>query len=402
MITSQSSLPAIEGGIPTRKDFLVFGRPLIGEEEIAEVVATLKSGWISTGPRSVQFAKEFREYVQSPYSVATNSCTSALHLCLAACGVGPGDEVITTPMTFAATVNVIVHQGARPVFADIQPKGFNIDPAEIEKKITPKTKAILPVHFAGLACDMDAIMTIAQKHGIPVIEDAAHAAGTEYKGRRIGCIGDFTCFSFYVTKNITTSEGGMVTTRHAELAKTIEKMSLHGLDLDAWQRYSKRGFKHYEIIYPGYKYNMTDIAAGLGLVQLRKLDEFIRLRCEYAERYEKELAPLGALLMPQDHFEGRHAWHLYPVILKPGVLKIERDRFIEALHWENIGAGVHYRAMHFHKYYRENFPYKRGDFVNAEFVSDNVVSLPLAASMTREDVDQTIEAVKKIVKYYGK
>ena len=248
--TAKAGLPALEGGSPVRENYLVFGQPLIGEEEIAEVVDTLRSGWISTGPKSVQFAREFRDYVASPYSIATNSCTSALHLALAACGVGPGDEVITTPMTFAATVNVIVHQGAKPVFADIKPVWFNIDPAEIEKKITPKTKAIIPVHFAGLSCDMDEILAIARRHKLWVIEDAAHGVGTEYKGRKIGSISDFTCFSFYVTKNITTSEGGMITTPHQDKAEMIHRMSLHGLDLDAWQRYSSRGFKHYEIVYP--------------------------------------------------------------------------------------------------------------------------------------------------------
>ena len=400
MINTESDLPAMAGGKPVRDSYLVFGQALIGEEEIAEVVATLRSGWISTGPKSVQFAKEFREAVGSRFSIATNSCTSALHLALAACGVGPGDEVITTPMTFAATVNVIVHQGATPVFADIGPNGFNIDPREIEKKITPKTKAILPVHFAGLACDMDPIMDIARRHKFFVIEDAAHAAGTEYKGKKIGSIGDFTCFSFYVTKNITTSEGGMVTTNHEDKAKMIEKMSLHGLDLDAWQRYSSRGFKHYEIVYPGYKYNMTDIAASLGLHQLRKLNQFIDLRSQYVSIYEKELGGLDALILPKDNGNGKHAWHLYPVLLKAGALEITRDQFIEAMHHENIGVGVHYRAIHFQKFYRETFGYKRGDYPNAELVSDSVVSLPLSNKMTLQDVEDTVTAIRKVIQYY--
>ena len=392
--------PAIEGGTPTRGEFLIFGSPQIGPEEIEAVVETLKSSWISTGPKSVAFAKAFREYVGAPHSIATNSCTSALHLCLNAAGVGPGDEVITTPMTFAATSNVIVHQGAKPVFADIEKEGFLIDPAQIERKITKKTKAVVPVHYAGMACDMDRICAIAKSHKLKLIEDAAHAAGTQYKGRKIGNIGDFTCFSFYVTKNLTTGEGGMVTTADPEAAKMIEKLSLHGLDLDAWQRYSKKGFKHYEIVYPGYKYNMTDIAAALGLCQLRKLDEFIRVREEYARTFEEALGGMDALILPKDNGVGRHAWHLYPVLVRTEALRIGRDQFIEALHAENIGVGIHYRAIHLQKYYRETYGFKPGDFPNAEFVSDRVISLPLYPKMTPRDVEQTIEAVRKLVSYY--
>lgn len=402
MKVSASSLPAIEGGSAVRDSYLVFGAPLLGEEEIQEVVDTLRSGWISTGKKSIQFAKEFREYVGSKYSIATNSCTSALHLALAACGIGPGDEVITTPMTFAATVNVIVHLGATPVFADIHRQGYTIDPAEIEKKITKRTKAIVPVHFAGLACDMEEILKIARKHKLWLIEDAAHAVGTEYQGKKIGALGDFTCFSFYVTKNMTTGEGGMVTTNHEEQARMIEKMSLHGLDLDAWQRYSSSGFKHYEIIYPGYKYNMTDIAASIGLHQLRKLEGFIETRAKYVAMYERELGAMAEIILPHDRANGRHAWHLYPVLIKTDSLRISRDQMIEALHRENIGVGVHYRAIHLQKYYRETYGYKRGDYPNAEFVSDNTVSLPLSCKMTPEDVQGTILAVKKIINYYRK
>jgi len=339
--------------------------------------------------------------VGSKHAIATNSCTASLHLALAACEVGQGDEVITTPMTFAATVNSIVHRGAKPVFVDIQKNGFNIDPAQIEDKITARTKAILPVHFAGLSCEMDQIMQIAKRHNLYVIEDAAHALGTEYHGKKIGTIGDFTCFSFYVTKNLTTAEGGMVTTPHETFAKKMEMLSLHGLDLDAWQRYSKRGFKHYEIVVPGFKYNMTDIAASLGLVQLKRLEDFIEIRTRYAEMYEKELGKFEEVIVPQDHNNGRHAWHLYPILLNPEKIKIPRDEFIEALHHENIGAGVHYRAIHFQKYYRETMEYRRGDFPNAEFVSDCVISLPLSTKMTVEDVEQSIKAVTKIIRYYG-
>lgn len=397
---TMENLPAIKGGKPVRPEFLVFGQPVIEEDEIQAVVDTLKSGWISTGPRSIQFAKEFKEYVGSKHAIATNSCTASLHLCLKAIGVGHGDEVITTPMTFAATVNVIEHCGAKPVFADIQNKWFNIDPYEIEKKITKRTKAIIAVHFAGLTCDLDPIHEIAHKHGIPVIQDAAHAIGSEYQGKKIGGLGDFTCFSFYVTKNMTTAEGGMVTTNNPEMAKKIEILSLHGLDLDAWQRYSKKDFKHYEIAYPGYKYNMTDIAAALGSIQLKKLERFIKVRKEYADFYQEELGSMDQMIIPEFHDLGRHAWHLYPILLNTDSLTISRDDFISALHYENIGVGVHYRAVHFQKYYRETYGYKRGDFPNAEFVSDRVVSMPLSAKMTKEDAVQAVTAVKKILKHY--
>ncbi len=403
-MTQTKELPALEGGKPVRDTYLTFGAPLLEEDEIQEVVASLRSGWIGTGPKTRQFAQDFKTYVGAPFAVPTNSCTSALHLSLAACGVKAGDEVITTPMTFAATANVIIHCGARPVFADVEPGcSFLIDQKEIEKKITPKTRAIVPVHFAGLPVDLDAILAIAKKHKLFVIEDAAHAAGTEYKGRRIGTAGDFACFSFYVTKNMTTGEGGMVTTKNEELAKKVEIMALHGLSLDAWKRFSDDGFKHYDVVYPGYKYNMTDMAASLGLHQLKKLDTFIEKRKEICMAYEKQLADLeDAIILPKDNGRGKHAWHLYTVLLKPGALRISRDQFMAALHKENIGMGVHYRAVHLQPYYADTFGYKRGDFPNAEFISDNVVSFPLSSKMTQKDTDDSIKALRKVIQYYKK
>lgn len=392
--------PAIEGGKPARETFLTFGRPSIGEEEIAEVVATLRSGWLSSGEKSLRFAEEVRRFVGAKHCVATNSCTAALHLALAYCGVGPGDEVITSPMTFAATANVILHCGARPVFADVTKGGFHIDPRDIELRITRHTKAIIPVHYAGLACDMGPILEIARRRGVRVIEDAAHAIGTEYEGRRIGSLGEFTCFSFYVTKNVVTGEGGAITTDDPEAYDWLRRMSLHGLDLDAWQRYSPVGFKHYEIIYPGFKYNLTDLAASIGLHQMRRLPEFIRVRERYAKRYEEAFADLEEVILPRDADNGVHAWHLYPILVRPERLRITRDQMIEALHRENIGVGIHYRAVHLQKYYRETFGFKRGDFPNAEFISDRVLSLPLYPAMTEADVQDSIRAVRKLVQYY--
>ncbi len=398
----EKELPAIEGGIPIRKNYLNFSQPLIGEEEIREVVDTLRSGWLGTGPKTIRFANEFREYIGSRFAIPTNSCTSALHLSLVACGVNSGDEVITTPMTFVATVNVIVHQGAIPVFADILPNSFHIDPQQIERKITKRTKAIIPVHFGGLPCDMDAIMNIARKHHLYVIEDAAHAVGGQYKGKKIGTIGDFTCFSFYVTKNMTTAEGGMVTTDEEEKAKMIDQMSRHGIDLDPWQRHSNREFKYYEVVYPGYKYNMTDLAASMGLHQLKKMDEFLESRRRCVGMYGRQLQNLSEVVLPRAPVDGEHAWHLYPILVKPECLKITRDQFVEALCKENVGVGVHYRAIHLQKYYRERFHYERGNYPNAEFVSDRVLSLPLSSGMSDEDVQDTVEAVRKLIRYYRK
>lgn len=396
----EKELPAIEGGEPVRKTHLFFSWPVIGDEEIQEVVDTLRSGWLGTGPKTIQFANEFREYIGSRFAIPTNSCTSALHLCLVACGIGSGDEVITTPMTFAATVNVIIHQRAIPVFADVLPNSFHIDPHQIESKITKRTRAIIPVHFGGLPCDMDAIMNIARKHRLYVIEDAAHAVGGQYKGRRIGTIGDFTCFSFYATKNITTAEGGMVTTDEEEKAKMIDQMSRHGLDLDSWQRHSNREFKHYEVVYPGYKYNMTDLAASIGLHQLKKIDEFLESRRRCVEMYDRGLRDLSEIILPKAPVDGEHAWHLYPILVKPECLKINRDQFVEAIRKENIGVGVYYRAIHLQKYYHERFHYERGDYPNAEFVSDSTLSLPLSPQMNEQDIHDTVEAVQKLVRYY--
>lgn len=393
-------VPAIAGGRPTRDDFLIFGAPLIEEEEITEVVETLKSGWLSTGPRTKQFEREFAEYVGAAHAVATNSCTAAMHLALLASGIGPGDEVIVPSMTFAATANVVEHVGARPVFADSLPDGFNIDPADIRNRITSRTRALVVVHFAGLPCPMDEISAIARERGLLVMEDAAHAAGAEYHGKRIGGLGNVTAFSFYVTKNICTAEGGMVVTDDAELAEKIRVLSLHGMDIGAWQRYAKSGQLHYEIVVPGFKYNMTDLAAALGLCQLRKLDRFIKVRQEYARMLTAELSNLEELILPADATAHRHAWHLYPVMVRPERLRTDRDGVMTALIAENIGIGVHFRPLHLYPFYREKYGYRKGMLPRAEFVGERVFSVPLSPKLSLGDVRSIVTAVRKVIGYY--
>ncbi len=395
------ALPAVEGGTPVRKDFLPFALPLIGEEEIEAVTQVLRSGWLTAGPKTLEFEAAFREYTGAAEAVAVNSCTAALHLSLVALGIGPGDEVITTPFTFAATANVVVHCGARPVFVDIEEATFNIDPAKIEAAITPRTRAIIPVHYAGLPCRMDAIFEIAQKHGLHVVEDAAHAAGAEYRGHRIGSLPSRTaCFSFYPTKNMTTGEGGMITTGDVGLAEHMRQLRLHGISRDAWKRYDKTGSWYYEVEHPGFKYNTTDIQAALGVVQLRKLDGFIQTRQEYADYLSQALSELSGLGLPPSGDGARHARHLYPVRLPVEEMAVDRAGFMKALAAENIGASVHFIPLHLHSYYQRAFGYRRGDFPVAERVYEGVLSLPLYPKMTRVDLDSVVEAMTKLWEHY--
>ncbi len=396
-------LPAVAGGKPVRDEFLIFGQPLIGDEEIAEVVATLRSGWLSTGPRTRQFEEDLGRYLGVEHVLGLNSCTAALHLALLSAGVGPGDEVIVPAMTFAATVNVVEHVGARPVFADAAADSYNVDPAAIEACLTPRTKAIIVVHFAGLPCRMDVIAPLAERHGLVLIEDAAHALGTEYHRRKIGTLSDYTCFSFYVTKNVATGEGGALVCRRADADERARVMSLHGMDLGAWQRYSKHGNKHYEVVYPGYKYNLTDLASAIGIHQLKRLDEFIEIRTRYARMLHDLLGDLDALLLPEvEEQADRHAWHLYPVMVRPEALTVGRDEVMEAVTRENIGIGVHYRAVPMHKYYRDKYGFRRGQFPRAEFISERTFSLPLQPRMTEADVAQVARAVRRVLVHYGK
>lgn len=383
-----------------KREFLPFSSPLISKDEISEVADTLRSGWLTTGPKVKGFEEEFARYIGSKHAIAVNSCTGALHLALVAAGIGTGDEVITTPYTFIATANVILHVGAKPVFVDIRPDIFNIDVEKIEAAITPKTKAIMPVHYAGQPCEMDEILEIARRHRLLVIEDAAHAIAAEYKGRKVGTIGDVTCFSFYATKNLVTGEGGMVTTNDGGVAEKIKILSLHGMSKDAWKRYTAAGSWYYEVIYPGYKYNMTDIQASLGLHQLKKLAKFQKRREDIAEAYNEAFAGLDAIEMPFVKPDVKHAWHLYVIKIVPERLKINREQFIEALKEENIGTSVHFIPVHLHPYYRETFGFKEGDFPVAEKAYERVISLPLYPKMSDEDVECVIVAVRKVAGQY--
>ena len=390
---------AIDGGKPVRerKDFLVFGTPKIGEEEIAGVVDSMRRRWIGTGPKVGEFEQAFGAYKGSPYSVAVNSCTAALHLSILSLGIGPGDEVITTPMTFCSTVNSILHAGAKPVLADCDPVTFNIDPEKVGRKITKRTKAILPVHFAGHSCDMDALMRLARKHKLRIIEDCAHALETEYKGRKAGTFGDLGCFSFYATKNLTTAEGGMVTTTKKALADRIKRLALHGMSKDAWKRYSDSGYVHYDVVDLGYKYNMTDLQAAIGLPQLRALEENWKRRRLIWSRFQEAFFDLAVDLPAEAPAQERHAYHLYtPLIHKK--FKRSRDWVLNALTAENIGAGVHYRALCDHPYYQKTLGWKRRDFPIAADIGDRTLSLPLSPAMIDKDVEDVVTAFRKVMK----
>jgi len=394
--------PVVEGGKPVRQQYLVFGSPEIKQAEIDEVVDSLKSGWLGTGPKVARFEKSFRDYIWCKHATAVNSCTAGMHLSLLVAGIKPGDEVITTPMTFSSTGNVILHCQAKPVFADCEKDTMNIDPKEIERKITPKTKAILPVHLTGRPCNMDEITRIAEEKNLVVIEDAAHAIEASYKGKKIGNISPLTAFSFYVTKNVVCGEGGMVTTNNAEWADSIEKYALHGLSRGAWKRYSDEGFKHYEVVFPGYKYNMMDLQASIGLHQLKRVEENLKKRERIWKKYDKafEGLPLETPLPAEENT--RHARHLYTVLLKLEELKKGRNFIQQALHEEKVGTGIHFISLHLHKIYREMFGFKEQDFPNAKFVSGRTISLPLSPKLTEQDVEDVIQAVTKVVGYYKK
>jgi dTDP-4-amino-4,6-dideoxygalactose transaminase len=379
-----------------RGEYLPFCLPFIGNEEKKEIADTLNSGWLTTGPKTKMFEEKICSYIGSKHAIAVNSCTSALHLCLISLGIGHGDEVITSPFTFAATSNVIIHQKAKPVFVDIKKDTFNIDPCRIEEKINSATKAIIPVHYAGQPCEMATIMDIAKRHNLFVVEDAAHAIGAKYRRKSIGTIGDATCFSFYATKNITTGEGGMITTENSNLAEKLNIYKLHGMQQDAWKRYSKAGSWLYDIVYPGYKYNMTDLEASLGLHQTDRLEEFIQIREKYAQIYDRAFQRIDGVEPPFVKKRIKHARHLYPILVDINTLRIDRARFIEQLRKCNIGSTVNFIPMHLHTFYKESYGYCRGDFPNAEWVYDRIISLPLYPKMSIVDVEDVIEAVELI------
>ncbi len=355
--------------MPHRKNFLVFGSPLIEEAEIAEVVASLRSGWIGTGPKVQRFEEMFRNFTGARFAMALNSCTAALHLSMLAIGIKPGDEVIIPALTFAATANAVIHAGGRPVMVDCRRETMNMDPEDVERKITRKTRAIIPVHFAGRPCEMDALMAIAHRHQLHVVEDCAHAIEAEYHGKKMGTFGALGCYSFYVTKNIITGEGGMAVTHTEEYADKIKVLALHGMSKDAWKRYSDEGFKHYQVVYAGFKYNMTDMQAALGIHQLPRIDRYWNRRETIWHAYNKAFQELPVFLPAPASADTRHAYHLYTLLLDTDRLRINRDQFLEQMTKANIGVGVHYIALHLHPFYQQTYGYKPGDFPNAEWIS---------------------------------
>jgi dTDP-4-amino-4,6-dideoxygalactose transaminase len=379
-----------------RNKYLVFGSPIIEDEEITGVVNTLKSGWIGSGPKVSLFEDEFKEYIGSKYAVAVSSCTAGLHLSMLALGIETDDEVLVPAMTFAATANAVIHAGAKPILVDVDKRNMTIDTGDILKKITKKTKAIIPVHFAGRSCDINSINEIGAKYDLRIIHDAAHAIETEYHGKRIGTYNDIANFSFYVTKNISTAEGGMVTTNDEEIANKIKIYGLHGMSKDAWKRFSDDGYKHYQVVYPGFKYNMTDIQASLGLAQMKKINRFYNRREEIWKRYKEKLKSLPLILPPDPEPYTKHAYHLFTILVDTEKTTLTRDNVLRSLHGKNIGTGVHYLALHYHPFYQEKYGYKIGDFPSAEFISDRTLSIPFSAKLTDEDVEDVITALHEV------
>jgi dTDP-4-amino-4,6-dideoxygalactose transaminase len=379
-----------------RGSFLPFSPPAIGPEEIAEVVDTLKSDWITTGPKTRQFEYDFAQFIGAPAALAVSSATDAMQVGLAALGVGPGDEVITTAMTFCSTVHVIEHLGARPVLVDVEPDTLCIDPGAVERAVTPRTKGVLPVHIYGHPCELDPMLDLAAARGLFVLEDAAHSLPARYKGRLVGTIGTATAFSFYATKNMTTAEGGMLT-GDGDLIAKARIWSLHGMSRDAYNRYSAEGSWFYEVVLPGFKCNMTDIHASLGLQQLKKLPRFQDRRRQVVRRYQAALGGCPELQIPTERPDVESAWHIYPLRLVLETLRIGRNRFIEEMKARNIGTSVHFIPVHMHPYYREKYGYSAADFPVAAANYERLVSLPLHPRLSDEDVDDVVEAVRDVV-----
>ena len=374
-------------------ELLPFHQASIGEEEVKEIIQTLNSGWLTTGQKTRLFEKTFADYIGCKHAIGLNSCTAGLHLSLVVSGVSSGDEVITSPITFPATTNVIVHQNAKPVFVDVEPETLNINCSEIESKINDSTKAILPVHFAGHPCDMDTIISLAQKHNLTVIEDAAHALESKYHGNKIGAIGNFTAFSFYATKNITTGEGGMLTTNDDHYADKLRILSLHGISKNAWKRYGKEGFQHWELLMPGYKYNMFDVQASLGIHQIKKVESFLNRRVQIVKKYNDAFEKTEEIQLLKPESNIKHAHHLYVIVIKTENLKVSRDEVLNEIQKRGIGVAVHFRSLHLQPFFKQHFNYKKGMFPQAEYLSDRVISLPLYPKMTDEDVSRVIETV---------
>jgi dTDP-4-amino-4,6-dideoxygalactose transaminase len=389
------SSPPARPPVRPKERFLVFGAPRIEDAEIEEVTASLRSGWLGSGPKVARLERDFAAYKGTPHAVAVHSCTAALHLSILAAGIGPGDEVITTALTFCATVNAILHAGATPVVVDVDPRTMNLDPASVEAAITPRTRAILPVHFAGRPCDMDALGALAQRRGLVLVEDCAHAIETEYRGRKAGTFGDFGCFSFYVTKNMTTGEGGMVLARREEDAARIKVLALHGMSKDAWKRFGDEGFKHYSVVACGFKYNMMDLQAALGIHQLGRVEAWWQRRRELWARYDEAFADLPLERPAAPEPDTRHAFHLYTLLVDEARAKISRDRFLERMTREGIGVGVHYLSIPEHPYYQETFGWRPEATPNAMRIGRQTVSIPLSAALSDADAADVITAVRR-------
>lgn len=401
-------LPALEGGTKTREDFLVYGSPLIEKDAIESVVETLRSGWIGTGPKTKSFEDKISKLLNVKHVTAVNSCTAALHLALTALDVKEGDEVIVPTYTFCATANSVLFRNAKPVFVDCDYDTLNMRPEYVKKAITKNTKAILPVHLAGYPVDMDPMLDLAKKHNLKIIEDAAHTIEGKYKGQSTGTIGDLGCYSFYVTKNITTAEGGAIVSNNDEYAHIAKVSSLHGLSADAWKRFSSSGFKHYEVARLGYKYNMTDLQAALGDVHIDKVYDYLKTREKIWQKYNNAFADLPVKCPPEiaNELHGSekslHARHLYILRLDTDALTVNRDKILEAMQAEGIGCGIHYKPLHLHELYKNTLDYQVEDFSNANKLADEILSLPLSQKLSDSDTDDVINAFKKVIKHYTK
>lgn len=382
-----------------KNPFIVFGAPQIEQPEIDEVIETLQSGWLGTGPKVARFENDFAQYkgITSANVAAVNSCTAALHVSMIAAGLQPDDEVITTPMTFCATVNSIIHAGLTPVLADIDPNTFNIDPEKIEEKITPSTRAIVVVHFAGRPCKMDKIMDIAKRHKLCVIEDCAHAIETKYHGGKAGTIGDFGCFSFYVTKNVVTGEGGMVIARQEEDINRVKRLALHGMSKDAWHRFGDSGFKHYQVVECGFKYNMMDIQAAIGIHQLARVKENWLRRQEIWYNYQQAFADLPITCPVEPAPKTRHGYHLYTLLIDKQQTGIDRDTFLDKITEHGIGVGVHYMSIPEHPFYQQKFGWNPQDYPHAMKVGRQIISIPLSAKLTDNEVTSVISTINEVI-----
>ena len=377
--------------------FLVFGSPAIEEAEIEEVIDSLRNGWLGTGPKVARFEQDFASYkgVDQSHAAAVNSCTAALHVSMIACGLKPGDEVITTPLTFCATINAIIHAGATPVLADVDPVTMNIDPARIEERITDRTRAILPVHFAGRPCEMNRILAIAIRHDLKIIEDCAHAIETEYQGRKAGTFGDFGCFSFYVTKNVVTGEGGMVLARKESATSRVKMLALHGMSKDAWHRFGDAGFKHYQVVECGFKYNMMDLQAALGIHQLARVESNWARRREIWNRYQDAFVDLPIIRPSEDGPDIRHAYHLYTILVDKERSGITRDAFLDVMTDRRIGVGVHYLSIPEHPFYQQRFGWKPEEWPNAMRIGRQTLSLPISPKLSDAEVTKVIAEVRQ-------